>query len=147
MFLGILPVFPGFQIFNLSMPSMFSRKTCNIMFAQVQHLKCHRLVLISGWSVYQTSQFSSNIHISLHNWASKYICSIRYNVYLYPFWGSAGHICIQDLKTAPEVGRQRRPTSSAVVFVFRTDVSWTSKIKERISIISKGTYWFQDLIE
>ena len=46
-----------------------------------------RLVVISGWSVYPKLDFSLKINISIHNWSSKKICSIRYTKYMHiSFW-------------------------------------------------------------
>ena len=46
-----------------------------------------RLGVISGWSVYPKLNLPLKINISIHNWRSKKICSIRYTQYVHvSFW-------------------------------------------------------------
>ena len=84
----------------------------------------------SGWSVYQKLDFFLKINISLHNCASKKIRSIRYDASLYLLsWKSREHLYVRPQKST------RSPPLKATdffgcFFVFCTDVSWTSKIKD-----------------
>ena len=88
-----------------------------------------RLVHKRGVINYQKSDFSLKIDILLHNWASKWIYSIRYDAYLYClFWMPRKHLYLR-----PQINRRSRPPKAADFFgrffVFCTDVSWASKIK------------------
>ena len=74
--------------------------------------------------------FSLKTMILLYNWASKKICSIRYDAYLYLLsWKSRKHLYKRRKNS------RRSPPPSAADFlccfeVLNTDVSWTSKIKD-----------------
>ena len=46
-------------------------------------------------------------------------------IYIF-YWGSPGNMCKNNEMTADEVGRRRRPTSSAVISSF---VQMTSKLE------------------
>ena len=83
----------------------------------------------SGWSVYPKLDFSLKINISLHNWASKKICSIRYTQYVHiSFWTLR-----KWLYKRRKNGRRSRPPSAADFLcrfgVLNTIISWESKMK------------------
>ena len=59
--------------------------------------------------------FSFKVAISLHTWASKYICSIRYDANLQFQFGRPGNICRKDNITAEVAGRLRGLTPLAVL--------------------------------
>ena len=48
---------------------------------------------------------------------TKYVALDMMPIYIF-LCGCPGNICIEDLQTAEEVGRRRRPTSSAVISSF-----------------------------
>ena len=60
---------------------------------------------------------------------NKFIPLDRMLIYIF-YLGSPGNICTKDEITAEEIRRRRRRTSSAVLKVLNTDVSWTSKIED-----------------
>ena len=105
----------------------------------------------SGWSVYQKLDFSLKINISLHNWTSKHICSIRYTEYVYIFFWTPRKWLYQRRKNS----RRSRPPSAADFLccfgVLNTIISWESKIKythiEYISwniFFSRSNYVFKN---
>ena len=59
------------------------------------------------------------------------------------YFGLSGNDCIQDPKTAQEVGRRRRPTSSAVFASFVQSFPGSPKSNIHILSISNGTYFFR----
>ena len=97
--------------------------------SHLSHWKNYRHGPKGGVINYQKSDFSLRIDILLHNWASKWIYSIRYDAYLcFLFWMPRKHLYLR-----PQNHRRSRPPKAADFvgrfFVFCTDVSWASKIK------------------
>jgi len=64
------------------------------------------------------SQNSLKIHVSIHDWTSEEYVPLDILNMCRSYFGLPGIDCIQDPKTAQEVGRRRRPTSSAVFSSF-----------------------------
>ena len=58
-------------------------------------------------------------------------------------FGLPGNDCIQFPETAEEVGRRRRPTSSAVILSFVQSCPGSPKYNIHILSISDGTYSFR----
>ena len=58
-------------------------------------------------------------------------------------FGLPGNDCIQDPETAQEVGRRRRPTSSAVFLSFVQSFPGLPTYKILILSISNGTFFFR----
>ena len=89
-----------------------------------------RLVVISGWSVCPKLDCSLKVNISIHNWSSKKICSIRYTQYVHiSFW------TLRKWLYKRQKNSRRSPPPSAANFlcsfeVSNTDISWTSKMKD-----------------
>ena len=96
-----------------------------------------RLVYKGGVISYQKSEFSLKIDILLHNWASKWIYSIRYEACLYFLF----RMPWKHLYLRPQNDRRSPPPKAADFvgrfFVFCTDVSWASKTKN----IDKHHIW------
>ena len=59
------------------------------------------------------------------------------------YFGLQGNDCIQDLETAQEVGRRRRPTSSVFFSSSVQSFPWSPKPNLHILSISNGTYFFR----
>ena len=108
-----------------------SRESLTAMTSQVGHLPEARLVPKARMISISKTWFSLKTMILLHNGASKKICSIRYDAYLYLLsWKSRKHsyLILQNST------RSRPPKAAdffgSLFFVFSRDVSWTSKIKD-----------------
>ena len=112
----------------LSLYWICCKNMCPSTNLHTQSLPCrlvpkHRLISIPKTCV------SLKINISLHNWTSKKICSIRYTQYVHiSFWTLR-----KWLYKRRKNGRRSRPPSAADFLccfeVLNTVISWKSKIK------------------
>ena len=91
----------------------------------------------SGWSVYQKLEFSLKINISLHNWTSKHICSIRYTQYVY---SSVYFILDSQEMTVPKT--KKLPKKSAAFGGRLLVLFWGLKYSHFLGVQNKiYTYW------